>query len=162
MNRYIFIVLLTLVSISVKAEYCWMVGCRGAVAYVYMPWSQVDNALTESYSTFNVDVKHNRFDLSKRLLARPGLPDVGETVTLNITSYLLFQTQLSEEAVRNEIRKNWFQLDKQKKEVSLYTYDFSSLGAVMRQGAQFKIIGYIGDANPGVSSLFALVQVQSD
>ena len=139
-----------------------MVGCQGTVAYVFMPWSQVASNLTDRDGAFKINARPYHLDASKRLLTRQGLPAVGETVTLNISSVLLSHDQLSQEVVRTEIRKDWLQFDKQTREASLYAYDFSTLGSLMRAGAQIKILSYEGDAAFGNSSLFALVQVEAD
>jgi hypothetical protein len=87
---------------------------------------------------------------------------VGEVVELNVHANLLSYDVLTHEDVMAEAKKNWFQLDKERRMAELYIYRFSEIGSPMRPRAKLKVLSYMGSAGAGSSTLFALVQVVSD
>jgi hypothetical protein len=144
------------------AEYCWMVGCEGAIAYVFIPQSQLLEEGGEKGPVLRLNAATFPLDTSNRLLTRSGLPSVDEVVTLNIIAYLLSHEQLAQRDVINETKRNWYTLNVAEHSATLYAYNFASFGMVMRRGARVRILGYTGDAMFGPSNLFALVRVESD
>ncbi|PRC91724.1 hypothetical protein [Solimicrobium silvestre] len=146
-----------------QAEYCWMIGCIGNVGYVYIPASQMIVKADTTEMDFN-GAKY-KLDQSNKLLKEFGLPSVGTTVELNINATLLAKDEIDSSSVLQEIKQPWFNLDKEQLKVQLHNYDFSENflgGGLMRSGARFKVLGYVGDYFYGHSRLFALVYIESD
>jgi hypothetical protein len=164
-TRILLSTFILLLPISGRAELCWMAGCRGDVAYIYIPDSQISVERDESVITMESGGHSYRLklDSSGRLLQEYGLPQIGSVVTLNVQTDLLPQQGMGDEAVQHEISKVAFVYDLQNKTASLYQYRFEAARAdTMRAGATILILGYTGDALAGHSRLFALVMVKTD
>ncbi len=161
-TRLVALSIMAMAHSQAAAEYSWMVGCEGAIAYVFIPDSQVLEAKGEKGPVLRLNAETFPLDTSNRLLTRSGLPLVNEVVTLNIVAYLLSHEQIAQKEVMTEAKKNSYTLNVADHSATLYAYNFASFGMVMRRGARLRVLGYTGDLMFGPSSLFALVRVESD
>jgi len=166
MRKYT-LAILTFISLlfpmMAQAEYCWMMSCVGEVGYVYIPASQMIVKAETMEMDFN-GVKY-KLDPTNRMLKGFGLPSIGSTVELNINVTLLSKDDIDSPSILQEIKLPWFALNNDQLKVQLHKYDFNDelVGAgLMRSGARFKILSYVGDYFAGHSRLFALVYIESD
>ncbi|MGD9637821.1 MAG: hypothetical protein AB7U85_02025 [Alphaproteobacteria bacterium] len=98
MKRLFFLIVLSFCLFTgsiARAEYCWMIGCEGAVGYVFLTepqqWSEPKTSVVFNGKEYKIFNPEDTF-----LFTKPGLPKIGEEVELNVGTPIYEEDEIIE------------------------------------------------------------------
>lgn len=160
-RRVLTLILFLFVPTLAYSEKCWLVGCSGDIAYIYLPESQI--GIAQQTVSEKISGVEYRLNTNGKLLREYGLPPIGSVVTLNTTTPLLPFKAIFEQSIQKEIEVWPYIYDEKQRTASLYQYKFDeTMGDLMAAGGRLQILGYVGDRANGYSHVFAMVMVVSN
>ncbi|MGD9637822.1 MAG: hypothetical protein AB7U85_02030 [Alphaproteobacteria bacterium] len=168
MKRLFFLIVLSFclfTGSSVRAEYCWMIGCEGAVGYVFLTepqqWSEPKTSVVFNGKEYKISSPDDVF-----LFTKPGLPKIDEEVELNIGTPIYEEDEIIERSdmfkkFKSGLKEPYIGVEDVWKISLTWPSDYDG-DYPMAGGTILKILGYKTFSFDNEDFLFAKVKIIKD